>query len=711
MNNDEVFLPLSVLPRWVPYKLSAKKDGSGKKDKIPHNGRNGLSTATEADWTDLVSAITTVKEQYGLSGVGFVMTGGIELDGWTLIGFDFDGVTPEWTPPFKTYAETSPSGAGARSFAWVPSDWARQFQDTLDTTPPGCDHCEIYLGTAPRFLTVTFDSINHEPIAKLKGADLLLIKSWGMHLHEAPKPETATPSFDVEGTAVDLTNPKFRFTKDQRRLLAGVGQPEIDRNKVMMGFLVKLIDFGITKEDILATMLTDPALLQYLMDHRNNNEDKAVEFAKEEINRAYDKSFKGKRANLASFNSDWKEVKPVTTSEVNDPVSASAAFPMELYTKAPGLVGEIARHVMHASHSPREEFAYAVALSVVACLVGPYCQSDAGKLNLFIVLVGGTGTGKTEAIKAGLNSIFETDAKDSVCDFPASEAAMRRQLGVNPNILIRVDELAAKFESIKGGDENGIGRALLEAFDSAYMPPKPYADEKKSLPAVENPFVQIMAGTTEKIFDVLQTKHLGDGTLNRFVFVYLQEEPEYRNNEDPLISMPKELKDKLNAFLRAGRMADLVGDVPGFGRRITLCKEVKDALKNLGPEIYKKQQDENGELFSRFKQYVGKIASILAVSDGRNVVGMRDYQHALAFMTWSVGTTHSKVGGALSGSDFEKKMKRIMRKLSKTKDKRMSMRELYRYMTCSRKDMEVLIEAMALSGTVSEDDDWVSLLE
>lgn len=700
MNIDEIFEGLSSLKRWVPYRLTYNPK-RGKFDKIPANGRHGLKTSEPADWANLIDAIAIVNEHYGLSGVGLVLTGGIEQDGWTLIGLDFDDVTEKFTPMIKTYAEKSPSKVGVRQFAWVPTDWAMKFQDSLDCKPKFCEHAEIYIGTAPRFLTVTFDAINDEPIARLKASDLNLIEIWGLHTREVlPPPEVQLPFIDTAGVPLDLT--KFKLTPEQKHLVNGTG--EVDRSKIMMGFLINLLDNKASQEDALATMVQTPALWQYLLDHRNNDETRALAFAKEEINRAYGKSLTGKREALISFNKKWAD-KPVTTPEV------SPLFPTELFDKAPGLVGEIAHYVMQASYAPRKEFAYAVALSVVACLVGPHCLSKSG-LNLYLALVGGTGTGKTEAIKAGLGLLSETDAKDSVSDFPASEAAMRRQLGVNPNVLIRVDELAHKFESFKGDSSNGSGlsRAILEAFDGDRMPPKPYADDKKSLPAVENPFVQILGGTTGKIWEVLQTKHLEDGTLNRFVFVSLPDDPEYSSNHKAIATVPKDLKDKLNVFWRAGRMNDLVGDVPGFGRRITFAPAVDAALVALGPVMFEKKQKEYGELFSRFEQYVGKIATLLAVGDGRQAVSMNDYRQALAFMTWSVEGTLYRVSGALSGSDFERKTKRIARKLEKAKDNKMNMRDLYRYMTCSRKDMEALIEVMELSGTVSRVDDWVSLL-
>lgn len=703
MNTDEIFHQLSALPRFVPYKLiyDPKRE---KFDKIPHNGRHGLSTADPTAWKPLIEALDTAKEN-GLSGVGFVMTGGIEVNGLTLVGFDFDDVTSDFIPPFKSYAERSPSKKGVRMFAWVKTVWAKRFQDTLDCHPAHCDHCEVYLGTAARFLTLTFDVIQAEEIAQLTGRDLLTIESWGLHDFETTSPSVDAPELEV-GTPFDWA--RLGLTPDQKHLVNGTG--DIDRSAILMGLIIKAADAGRAKEDVLASMVRTPAIWRELTDHRNDP-DKALQFAKDEVNRLWAKSLTGKKEALFDFNEKWKTT--MTTPET------SPTFPLEVFDKAPGLVGEIARWIMGASYSPREEFAYAVALSITACLIGPYCTIGLKNigLNLYIVLVGETGTGKNEAADSGLEGLLsQTEAKDSVLDFPASEAALRRQLGVSPNVLIRADELAHKIESLKG-DINGssMSKAILEMFNNARLPPKIYADEKKTLPAVENPFVQILGCTTGKIWEALQTQHLRDGTLNRIIFVCLGDDAPYIRNPNASYAMEKAFKDKLNTFWRAGRMRDLLGDVPGFGRKVEFTPEVAVALEALGPELFKKQAKEYGELYTRVELYVSKIASILAVGDGRLVVSMQDFQAALAFMNWSVGTTLHKVSGTLAGSAFESKIKRVIRLLQKAGGK-LSLRDLYRKMSLSRREMEELLGTLGLSERVVETTDengmeWVELLD
>lgn len=695
MNITDIFHELSALPRWVPYKLvySPKRE---KFDKIPHNGRHGLSTSDMTHWLPLVDAIQTSQET-GLSGVGFVMTGGVEYAGWQLVGLDYDSVDfDKFKLPFKTYSEKSPSKTGVRQFVWVPAPWAAKYQDTLDAKPNGCAHAEVYFGTAPRFLTVTFGvingeavaHINDEPIARLNSEELLLMESWGLHPRVDERPAVI---IDVVGEAVNLK--RFSLSPDQKHLVDGTGK--IDRSAVLLGLLIKLLDENVAQEDILATMVETPALWNYCMAHRSDDEVKALQFAREEISRAYPKSNTGKREALIGFNEQWKP------AELR-PKQDDLRFPMDLFDKAPGLVGDIARWIMQASYSPREEFAYASALSMVACLIGPYCTHGTrnGKMNLYITLIGGTGTGKNEAIDTMGILLNATDAKDCMLDFPASEAALRRQLNVTPNILLRVDELAHKLEAMNGNaNGSSMGRAILEAYNGAYMPAKMYADTKNNLPAVENPFVQILGGTTDKVWDVVKTSHMEDGTLNRFIFVSLLENPEYRHNPAPDATVPKDLKDRMNAFWRAGRMDDLVGDIPGYGRKVNYSDEVKKAVEILNRTIWDLQQGEYGSLYSRYVQNTLKIASILAVGSGRMQVGMENFEQAQRFMKWSVTNTAHKIHAHMADSNFERLTKRLLSRLDK-EGGRLNSREAYRFLHITRREMEELIATLILSGEI-----------
>lgn len=693
MDLNAVYSELAPLKRWVPYQL-AWNPKREKFDKIPHNGLRGISTKAPAKWLTLVEAID-VAQKHALRGVGLVFTDAIDLDGYRLIGFDFDNVDFEhFEFPFDTYAEISVSKTGVRAFAWLPISWAEKYRDTVKSNKDFCDHVELYIGTAPRFLTITLDPLGEvKPISRLTEDELEVLATWLEPVGLLPAKVTVLPT--EIGNRVEFK--RYVLEPEHRTLLSG--ETDIDRSAVLHSLLIKLFNEGVNTKDVLATLLDEEPLWQMCLDHRQHNEEKAFTFAQKEVLRAYNRSFAGMQGLIFPTVEETDE--PKQRVEIDE---EELVFPMELFDNAPGFVGEIARWVLSASYAPREEFAVTAAISMMACLIGPYCSfgSRAGKLNLYLTLIGDTGAGKNEAMDTMCALLAMTEARDCVIDFPASEAGLRRQLNVTPNLLLRVDELAHKFDSMQGSaNGSSLGRAVLEAYNGARMPPKVYADERKTLAAVENPYVQILGGSTYKIWDVMKTTHLEDGTLNRFIFVCLPPDPPYRRNLDPTSEPPAGLVKRLNQFWRSGLRYDLLGFVPpGFGRSLTITDEVRVAQEHLDLEAWDLQQKEMGGLYTRYVQNTLKIAAVLAVSEEKSVIELAHFNYGRKFMAWCLANTYHHASMRMADSPFEKLTKRLLDKLRK-EGGQMTVRNAYRFLHTARRETEELLATLVLSGQIA----------
>ncbi|MBI3143752.1 MAG: hypothetical protein HYZ18_00495, partial [Pseudogulbenkiania sp.] len=275
VTQDDVFGGLADLARWVPFRLKPRPDTPGKSDKIPANGERNLSTSDPTDWMTAEAARARADEWRGLAGIGVVMTGGVRLGDKRLVGMDFDGVDfDRFQPPFQSYTERSPSGTGVRSFLWAPEEWAQRFQDCTDAHPPGCQHAELYIGSAPRFLTITGDILSGlDTIAEATEADLAWL---ALHLQPAqPDNPAPTPPPLAVGTPLDLT--RYTLKPDHQRLLDGASQPEIDRSATLHSLLIHLFDqCSVSRENVLATMLSEPALWQVCLDHRHGDATRAA---------------------------------------------------------------------------------------------------------------------------------------------------------------------------------------------------------------------------------------------------------------------------------------------------------------------------------------------------------------------------------------------------------------------------------------------------
>lgn len=294
-----IFDDLTEFKRWVSYTL--RYDPKREKfDKVPHNGHRGLSTSNINDWMTINDAAETA-EANGLSGIGFVLTGGVERAGWQLVGMDFDDVNFEkFKLPIKTYMERSPSKKGIRAFVWVPAPWAKRFKDTVIKCAH-CRHGEIYFGSAARFLTITFDAINEEQIAELTKNDLLALEKW--KLNSATTNTVLDKEIQGIGKVVDFST--VSLNQDQKQLIRG--STDIDRSAVLHGLLIKLIDERYSRDDIIATVTNTPALWNYCLEHREDNPVKALKFAQDEFRNAYSKSMVGMRNSLIGFSANWAD--------------------------------------------------------------------------------------------------------------------------------------------------------------------------------------------------------------------------------------------------------------------------------------------------------------------------------------------------------------------------------------------------------------------
>ncbi|TDF77715.1 AAA family ATPase [Pseudomonas sp. H9] len=291
----EPFGELVNKPIWLAFVLEWNEERK-KFDKIPSNGYTPHVSTTAKSWLPLAQALR-IKEQDNYPGVTMNMTGGIHQGDDTLVGFDFDNVTEAFEPPFNSYAERSPSGKGVRMFAWMSTEEAATFCDTTDARPPHCDHCEVYFGTSPRHLTVTFDRLNDKAITRLSAAELA---SWNLKLFKAVTPMPAIPDIEV-GEPFDWVS--LDLNADQRHLVEGTG--DIDRSNVLYGLIIKAGNADRSRNDTLASMLhTDPVWAMCL-DHRGGDPERAMQYARDQIDVAYPESLAGKREALIGFNAGW----------------------------------------------------------------------------------------------------------------------------------------------------------------------------------------------------------------------------------------------------------------------------------------------------------------------------------------------------------------------------------------------------------------------
>ena len=533
-NAHAAFAALAPLDRWVTYALVPSTRRPGKLDKIPHNGERGLSTARPEDWTALDEALGLSMVHPDLHGVGITMTGGIEQGEHLLCGMDFDGLDPKKAiesvlneiEALAGYCELSPSGNGLRAFAWVPKAWAAAYKDSMKAHPGFCDHAEIYFGTSPRFLTVTFNAQRLSPIKTLDAAALKKLEAWGLTPRAAER-DAAPPILDT-GSPLELQF--YKLTDKQRRLVSGQ-HAGLDRSAVLHGLTISLIDQGAPAEDVLATIVKNEHLWAYCLDHRHDAPERALIFAKDEVQRGTANSKAARGSRLASINEAWKPKITVNHEKPRPPeipIPVKAAPTMQ---PPPGILQELEQWMLQSSAKPDPTYARATAIAFASiCCAGYLAQPwDVRTSPFYVIVLGDTGTGK-ESCRTHLYQALR-DAGLGARVGPAgyhSPAAVYSALEDSKEHLTVIDEIGPMLKAMQArGKENeksalyylaslyGTGTVNLNAYSTQSGSRRKAASEP-----LHGCAVTLLGMTTPAAFEEVYTPEwLHNGIFGRMVVI------------------------------------------------------------------------------------------------------------------------------------------------------------------------------------------------
>nr|WP_180205616.1 DUF3987 domain-containing protein [Pseudomonas sp. SbOxS1]NYU05753.1 DUF3987 domain-containing protein [Pseudomonas sp. SbOxS1] len=643
-------------PIFVPYKLVPKKNG--KTDKVPNNGQHNLRYTEPSHRMPLVDALKRVNEWRGLHGIGLVFEGGIIRDGFQLVGLDYDDVDfDHFHLPVASYAERSPSLKGIHQLAWVPTAWAAQYRYTGNIQIADCHHAEVYL--ASRFLTTSGDRINDLPIKRLTSDELLILESWKLNPFEKAPAFAAAPEIPDGGSLIDLT--RFALSPTQKQLLGGAKRPEIDRSTVSHGLWIKLFDEGCKREDILYTTIKAPALWQYCLDHRNDDPGKALEFAKEEINRAYGISQSGMRAKLVGFNPTWKPAEP------KEIITFPAPYP--------GPMADAVAAGLEAAHKRQPELTTMGVLSSMAASCGSfYRQQNGSRLNLYFLGIAKTGTGKDVPLRLAKQIGRLGNAK--LIGAPGSGQGLEDALVSNIATYCAVDEIAHFFSAMNDAKasnyERANGRKLLELFSASGDEYETRALAGKEARIVQNPAFNLIGFTTpEKLGTAFNPDDFADGLAGRILFVFTNNNPPARRVRKPIelpVSVKRTAMQVENGLVYLQSMGGIV---------INISDDAEGMLDVLLAEFDRRGRavDSPWEsaLCVRSLEKVERIAGVLAVWDNpaKPVISLGHVEWAAQFVRASNAAVLSFVEEFMHSGDEQKNAAALMGMLldGKTKPK------------------------------------------
>lgn len=228
-----------------------------------------------------------------------------------------------------------------------------------------------------------------------------------------------------------------------------------------------------------------------------------------------------------------------------------------------GLLGEIAEYVYSISKRPLFEVSFVSAVGLMAGFTGrAYNVSESG-LNMYVLLVGSTGIGKS-AIKHARDRIFKSlhptlPSMDTYRgpDEIASPEALLKRLREHPCFLSYSGEIGDLLSSMCHANPGTIGarmkRTLLNLYQLSgkhdLMGEMIYSDKQNNQKAIMSPSLTLIGETTPSLFaNSIDESMVSNGFIPRFLIV---ECPQYvpplqlRATEEP----PAKLLSKIGSLV------------------------------------------------------------------------------------------------------------------------------------------------------------------
>jgi hypothetical protein len=508
----------------IPAELRSRKQWVAAGDnKVPINPRTGqpASVADKATWGSYEEAVHS-----GYKHIGFVLT---QEDPFSIIDLDNKPdrpCTPEqWARhqqilnTFESYTERSASGRGYHIIV-------------KGVIPAGVhrDNVEIYSDS--RYMICTGNVVRNAPIAEYQS---LLEAMYG-----EMNPIDPAELEDIEGTRTDEE-------------ILEMGNNAENGNKFLDLCNGMWEEMGYPSQSE-----ADYALLAMLAFYTPDNEQvrrifRYTKLGKREkatkndayLNRCLSKIravqavpdvdidgiIKASENLLAGDNKDPTPPDPQTLPEKPYGETPALLEITDTLPVPPGLVGEIARYVFESAVRPVPEVGLAAGLGLMAGVAGRAYNINGIGLNLYLILLAKTGSGK-EGLTSGIDRIIAATRPSvpMVDDFigPAAFASgqgLVKYLDEHPNFVSVLGEFGLTLQQIcdprASSAEMMLRKVLLDLYMksgwNSTLRSTTYSDKDKSTKNIQAPAVTILGESTQdRFFDGLDASHITEGLIPRF---------------------------------------------------------------------------------------------------------------------------------------------------------------------------------------------------
>lgn len=588
MSFENIPTELRLYNSWCLWRYEEKENG--EKTKVPYQLSGQKCSPTDpthwASFDSIANYKTKLNGHSGYDGIGFVLS---NMDPFAVIDLDYTEDQEKFKRQqniydnFNSYSEISPSGKGLHIV-------------TYGSVPSGRKREKVELYSSQRYICFTGQVFNNAPIAHRQELLDILWAEMG--------PET--PVYDLQAIsqkeifsdneilkqATNATNGE-KFTKLILGDWSSAGYPSQSEADFA---IIDMFAFYTQNIDQIKRLWHMSALSK-----RNKQTSiKGVPYLDHMINRAFDRQLPfvdlssikvngisldqsqikegvapGNKATPSHGTGEQAQAMPGIGALVGEANTLSNAAAAKLVAQAiavkmsppqptwpPGLLGQIAHFIYNASDYPCYEIAMAGAIGLMAGICGRAYNVSRTGLNLYIVFLAVTGTGK-ESASSGITKLMAKTKKTipNADTFIGpgdirSEQALVKYLTDHPSFVSIYSEFGNKLKQMNSNhNENALGlrSIMLKLYNKSGFNDELgkiiYSDKDKNTKNLLSPAFTLLAESTpEEYYSAIDENLISDGFLNRFItFEYKGKRP--LKNKFPVSEVPVALEQALNQLI------------------------------------------------------------------------------------------------------------------------------------------------------------------
>lgn len=560
MNFDSIPAEMRAFKQWICWKYVSQ--GGPKPTKVPYNPISGnFASVSQLDtWVSYENACLFSS---GYDGIGFVLS---HFDPYLFIDLDesFDeeeqALQMEIFEKFDTYSERSPSGKGLHLIA--KAELIR-----------GLRVGSIELYSSDRYMTMTGDVYADRPIESRQELATSLFDRLNTRRFAPVKSDGLAQSQDDlavwQQACYAANGEKFqdlwagRFDSYYRKPDGSGDQSKADFA------LVNILSFYSQNKEQIRRLFLQSSLGKRAKASRNGYLESMIDRSFDRALPEIDFSEIKRQSDLLRFSEkvevevDSEQVRVKEIEELTKEKSALRPTSIDdgEFSIPPGVTGLLAKFLYDQSFKAVPEIAISGAIAYMAGLCGKAYNCSNSGLNMYILLLAGTGRGK-ESIAGGLSKI--TMALSPHIHFMrdiigpgqiASGQALLKYIGDHPtgSFLSIFGEFGITLKNLadsRNANDLNLQKVILDLFSKSGMTdslnPSVYADSLKNVKQVKSPaFSFIGESIPDRFYTSISENMILTGLLPRLTVVeYLGLRPK-SNHDHAFVVPPKALLEQM----------------------------------------------------------------------------------------------------------------------------------------------------------------------